>query len=279
MMEIPMDATALDDKEYKELLEAVRFVYGYDFTEYAESTVKRRIVHFMNTHRIGTPSALGKMLLRDEPLFEEFVQHLSITVTEMFRDPSFYKKLREIVMPQLATYPVIKLWVAGCATGQEAYSMAILLKEAGLLERSIIYATDINQRSLQTAKKGIYPLDGMKNYTKNYLAAGGQGEFSRYYAAHHAAVLLDRSLHDNIVFSPHNLVTDRSFNEFQLVLCRNVIIYFNQRLQEKVLRLLYDSLCPFGYLGLGDKESLFFSDKRTNFEEIDRKEKIYRKIK
>lgn len=279
MMRMPMDATTLDEKEYKELLEAVRFVYGYDFTDYAESTVKRRITHFMHSHRIETPSALGKLLLKDEPLFEEFVQHLSITVTEMFRDPLFYKKLRDVVMPQLATYPVIKLWIAGCATGQEAYSIAILLKEAGLLERSIIYATDINQRSLQTAKKGIYPLDGMKTYTRNYLAAGGKGEFSQYYAAHHAAVLLDRSLRDNIVFSPHNLVTDKSFNEFQLILCRNVIIYFNQRLQEKVLRLLYDSLCPFGYLGLGDKESLFFSDKRAHFEEIDRKEKIYRKIK
>ena len=278
-MEVPMDATTLDDKDYKELLEAVHFVYGYDFTEYAESTVKRRITHFMNTHGIRTPAALGKILLKDESLFEEFVQHLSITVTEMFRDPPFYKKLREVVMPQLATYPVIKVWIAGCATGQEAYSMAILLKETSLLERSIIYATDINQRSLQTARKGIYPMDGMKTYTRNYLATGGQGEFSRYYVAHHSAVLLDRTLRDNIVFSPHNLATDRSFNEFQLILCRNVIIYFNQRLQEKVLHLLYDSLCPFGYLGLGDKESLFFSDKRAHFDDMDRKERIYRKIK
>lgn len=271
--------TLIGDKEYKELLEAIRFIYGYDFTEYAEPSVKRRIRHFMDAKQIGTIEALGKILLKDESMFEEFVQHLSITVTEMFRDPSFYKRLRETVIKQLATYPVIKLWIAGCATGQEIYSMAIILKEEGLLDRSIIYATDINQRSLQTAKQGIYALESMKGYTQNYLQAGGTEEFSRYYRAHHNSVLFDQALNQNTVFSPHNLATDKSFNEFQLIICRNVIMYFNQRLQDKVIGLLYDSLCPFGFLGLGDKESLLFSERHSFFEETDRKEKIYRKIK
>jgi len=271
--------TPIDTKEYKELLEAVRFIYGYDFTEYAELSVKRRITHFMEGRGIETVDKLGKILLKDENVFEEFVQHLSVTVTEMFRDPSFYKSVREIIHKRLATYPVIKVWLAGCATGQEVYSIAIVLKEEGLLERSIIYATDINQQSLQTAKQGIYALDGMKAYTQNYLLAGGDGEFSRYYMARHNSALFDRSLTQNMVFSPHNLASDKSFNEFQLIICRNVIMYFNQRLQDKVIGLLYESLCPFGFLGLGDKESLLLSDKRELFEETDRKEKIYRKIK
>lgn len=269
----------IDNKEYKELLEAVRFLYGYDFTEYSEPSMKRRITNFMDGRGIDTVDRLGKVLLKDEHIFEEFIQHLSITVTEMFRDPSFYKSLREIVKGRLATYPVLKIWLAGCATGQEVYSMAILLKEEGLLERSIIYATDINQQSLRTAKHGIYSLEGMKAYTQNYLQAGGIGEFSQYYTAHHNSVLFDRSLNQNIVYSSHNLATDKSFNEFQLIICRNVIMYFNQQLQDKVIGLLYESLCPFGFLGLGDRESLLFSDKRKFFEEPNRKDKIYRKIK
>jgi chemotaxis protein methyltransferase CheR len=268
----------IDDKEYKELLEAIRFVYGYDFTEYATASVKRRILHFMGEAGIKAVDQLGKVLLRDEHVFEEFVQHLSITVTEMFRDPSFYRRLREIVDRQLRTYPAIKVWIAGCATGQEVYSVAIVLQEAGLLDRSILYATDINQQSLQLAKQGIYALDNMKAYTKNYLLAGGKGEFSKYYHASHNAAIFDRTLKQNVVFSPHNLATDQSFNEFQMILCRNVIMYFNQGLQNKVVELFYQSLCPFGFLGLGDKESLLFADRRTAFEEVDRKEKIYRKL-
>jgi len=268
----------IGDTEYKELLDSIRFIYGYDFTNYAESAVKRRIVHFMESRKISSIDILGKALLKDEKNFEEFVEDLSITVTEMFRDPSFYKALREKVFKRLATYPVIKIWIAGCATGEEVYSVAILLKEEKLSERSIIYATDINQRSLQIAKQGIYPMESMKVYTRNYIESGGNESLSIYYTANHAGVLLDNSLRKNVVFSPHNLATDKSFNEFQLIICRNVLMYFNQHLQDSVVNLFHESLCTFGFLGLGDKESLLFSTKSDCFEETSNKEKIYMKI-
>lgn len=273
-----MESPIITQHEYHELLEAIRMEYGYDFTEYAEPTMKRRIANFMSVRSADSVRELQEMLLEDQTVFELFVQHMSVTVTEMFRDPSFYKKLRDIATNQLATYPILKIWLAGCATGQEAYSVAILLREEGLLSRSIIYATDINQQSLHTAKQGIYPLQSMKTYTKNYLDAGGVGEFSQYYTAQHNAALFDKSLSQNIVFAPHNLATDKSFNEFQLIICRNVIMYFNQQLQNKVIGLFQESLSAFGFLGLGDKESLLFNEKKTSFEEIDRKQKIYRKL-
>jgi chemotaxis protein methyltransferase CheR len=273
-----MDALP-DTTEYANLLDSVRLRYGYDFTDYAESSAKRRITTFMANHRLETMDDLRKNLLADEGLFEEFVQGLSVTVTGMFRDPSFYKSLREKVLKRLATYPVIKIWLAGCATGEEAYSIAILLKEEGLLERSIVYATDINQRSLQVARQGIYAMEGMTAYTRNYLDAGGKNTFSEYYTAKYNAILFEKSLSQNILFSPHNLATDKSFNEFQLIICRNVLMYFNQYLQDKVIALFNDSLCPFGFLGLGDKESLLFSTLKDNFEETDKKENIFKKLK
>jgi len=196
----------------------------------------------------------------------------------MFRDPSFYQCIRTKLVKRLATYPVLRIWIAGCATGQEVYSLAILLKEEGLLERSIIYATDINQKSLQAAREGIYPLDSMKLYTSNYLRAGGKKAFSEYYVAKYNSVLFEKSLRANVVFSPHNLAADKSFNEFQLIVCRNVLMYFNQQLQNRVINLFHESLCAFGFLGLGDKESLLFADRRVNFEDIDKREKIYMKI-
>jgi chemotaxis protein methyltransferase CheR len=269
----------IQPKEYKELLESIRFIYGYDFTDYAESSLTRRIVHFMEARKIDSVDRLGKLLLKDESTFEQFVQDLSITVTEMFRDPTFYKSLRLKVIKRLATYPVIKIWIAGCATGEEVYSMAILLKEEGLLARSIIYATDINQRSLMVARDGIFPLEGMQHYTRNYLESGGKEQFSQYYTSKYNAVLFDAKLRENVVFSPHNLVLDKSFNEFQLIICRNVIMYFNNTLQNKVINLFCESLCNFGILGLGDKESLLLVEKKNAFEEVDRKEKIYMKIK
>ncbi|HEY2722510.1 MAG TPA: protein-glutamate O-methyltransferase CheR [Chitinophagaceae bacterium] len=265
----------INAEELKELLESIRFVYGYDFTEYAEASVKRRIDHFMKTNKISALNDLGKILLKDEPIFEQFVQDITVNVTEMFRDPAFYKSLREKVVARLATYPFIKIWVAGTSTGEEVYSIAILLKEEGLLKRSVIYATDINQKSLQTAREGIYPIGQMKNYTTNYIKAGGKYSFSDYYIAKYNAVLLDKSLRQNIVFSAHNLVADKSFNEFQLILCRNVLIYFSQSLQNKVINLFYESLCPFGFLALGNKESLLFTDRKHKFEEIDKKERIF----
>jgi chemotaxis protein methyltransferase CheR len=268
-----------DDKELKELLETIRIVYGYDFTDYSEASVRRRVVHFMNNKKFASLSVLGSSLLQEERLFEEFIQEVSVTVTEMFRDPAFYKSLRTTVMRRLATYPFIKIWIAGCATGEEVYSIAILLEETGLLGRSVIYATDINQRSLKIARDGVYPLEAMKSFTVNYQNSGGNRPFSEYYKAKYNSVMFNKSLKQNIVFSAHNLAVDTSFNEFQLIICRNVLIYFNQQLQNKVIKLFYESLCPFGMLGLGNKESLLFSDKRSSFEEIDRKEKIYIKSK
>ncbi len=259
------------------MLESIRMVYGYDFTEYAEASVKRRIQHFMRLKDVKDVPVLAKLLLQDDKFFEEFVQELSVTVTEMFRDPTFYKSLRQNVVKRLATYPFIKVWIAGCATGEEVYSIAILLKEEGLLNKAIIYATDINQKSLQKAMEGIYQVESMKAYTLNYQKAGGLAAFSDYYISKYDGVLFDKSLRQNIVFSPHNLVVDRSFNEFQLIICRNVLIYFNQQLQNKVITLLYESMCTFGFLGLGNKESLLFCDKRANFEDVDRREKIFMK--
>jgi chemotaxis protein methyltransferase CheR len=262
-------------EEFKQFLESIRFVYGYDFTEYSEASVKRRIQSFMEGNKISSIKDLGRLILKDEPTFERFVQDFTVNVTEMFRDPMFYKSLRKNVIKRLATYPFIKIWIAGCSTGEEVYSMAILLREEGMLERAVIYATDINQAALQKAKDGISSIDNMKSYTENYMKSGGKNSFSDYYKAKYNSVLWDKSLRQNIVFSVHNLAMDKSFNEFQLILCRNVLIYFNQSLQDKVINLFYESLCAFGFLALGNKESLLFSQKQKCFEEIDRKEKIY----
>jgi chemotaxis protein methyltransferase CheR len=265
----------ISTEELNTMLETIRREYGYDFTQYAQASVKRRTLYFINFHKMAGVQSLIENLLADEFLFEDFVRNISVTVTEMFRDPTFYACLRKKVIKRLATYPFIKIWIAGCATGEEVYSIAILLKEEGLLHRSLIYATDINQHSLHVAKQGIFPADLMKMYAANYAKAGGQKNFSEYYISEYDSALIDKSLRNNIVFAPHNLATDQSFNEFQLVLCRNVLIYFNQELQNKVMNLFYESLCPFGILGLGNKESLLFTDKKNCFETIDKKERIF----
>jgi chemotaxis protein methyltransferase CheR len=257
------------------LLESIRLVYGYDFTDYSEASLLRRVHKFMEARRIESITELGKAILRDDSLFQQFVQEVTVTVTEMFRDPSFYKSLRDKIKSRLATYPLLRVWIAGCATGEEVYSIAILLKEEGLLDRSIIYATDINQESLQKAREGILSMDRMTEYTANYVKSGGTGSFSDYYLAKYGGVLIEKSLRQGIVFAVHNLTTDRSFNEFQLILCRNVLIYFNQNLQSRVIDLFYESLCPFGILALGNKESLLFSTKQKIFGEMDKKEKIF----
>ncbi len=263
--------------QYNDLLESIKFVYGYDFTEYSEASLRRRIDSFMVNRKIETLASLKDMILQNEELFEEFIREISVTVTEMFRDPLFYRSLREHVMPRLATYPFIKVWIAGCATGEEVYSVAIVLNEAGLLQRTVIYATDINQKSILTAKEGIYPAQNMKLYTSNYQLSGGTASFSAYYKANYNAVIFDKFLKQNIVFAPHNLTGDKAFNEFQVIFCRNVMIYFNQELQKKVINLFYESLCPLGFLCLGAKESLLFSDKQKRFEEIDRRQRIFMK--
>ena len=232
----------------------------------------------MGTRKIDSIEELAKMLLSNDKFFEEFIREVSVTVTEMFRDPTFYKSLREKIVRRLATYPFIKIWLAGCATGEEIYSLAILLQEEGMLKRSIIYATDINQNSLQLARDGIYPLQYMKNYTSNYQKSGGKKAFSDYYIAKYDSALFNRDLRENVVFSSHNLATDVSFNEFHMIMCRNVLIYFNQQLQNKVINLFYDSLCPFGLLCLGNKESLLSTDKRKDFSELDKRERIFMKM-
>lgn len=265
--------------ELETFLKSIRVRYGYDFTEYAQASVARRVEHYIKTNRLGTIAELEKLLLGNEIIFAHFVQEFTVNVTEMFRDASFYKSVREKVMKRLATYPFIKVWIAGCSTGEEVYSIAILLKEAGLLDRSVIYATDINQKVLHAAKEGVFHLDLMKKYTINYQKAGGTAAFSDYYKAKYDSAIMDKSLRQNLVFSHHSLAVDTSFNEFQLILCRNVLIYFNQNLQSKAISLFHESLCPFGILALGSKESLLFSDKQKHFQDIDRKEKIFIKEK
>ncbi|WP_317195946.1 CheR family methyltransferase [Litoribacter ruber] len=259
------------------LFEDLNSAYGFDFTEYAKSSAMRRVMYFMEIHKIPTISDLTRILLRNEHVFASFVQEFTVNVTEMFRDPEFYQALRQTVVKKLSSYPVIKIWIAGCSTGEEAYSTAILLEEEGLLNRSIIYATDLNPRVVFLAKKGVYSQELMELYGKNYNEAGGKKSLSDYYTADYGSVIFDSRLKKHMVFSVHNLAADTSFNEFQLILCRNVLIYFNQSLQNRVFNLFHDSLCTFGYLGLGSKESMLFSDKRHDFVEVDRNRKIFKR--
>jgi chemotaxis protein methyltransferase CheR len=217
-------------------------------------------------------------LRSDKTYFKRFVEEITVNVTEMFRDPSFYRALRETVLPNLAPLPVIRVWHAGCATGEEVYSMAIILKEAGLLKKSLLYATDINPSVLEKVRHSVYPISQMKQYSENYILSGGKHDFSSYYTAQYDSVKFDESLGKRIVLATHNLVSDRSFNEFQLILCRNVMIYFDKPFQDKVLHLFYDSLETLGYLALGSKETLKFTDIAKKFKQIENKEKIWRKM-
>ena len=220
-----------------------------------------------------------KKILSDRIVFSHFVEEITVTVTEMFRDPSFYKLLRERLIPILATYPIIRIWHAGCSTGEEVYSMAIVLKETGLLHKSILYATDINQGVLEKAKSGIFPLSAMQQYSENYLKSGGQEDFSSYYSANYNSAKFDPALSRNFIFSHHNLVADTSFNEFQLIICRNVLIYFERDLQNRVFNLFDTSLDSLGFLALGSKETLRFSSIVANYLQVDPNEKIWRKKK
>lgn len=269
----------ISDEEYVSLLHTIKDKHGHDFTEYSEASLRRRIKRFMLLEKLTEPKQLEKKLLKEDLFFESFIQELTVNFTAMFRDPKFFKSLKKNVFTRLATYPYIKIWVAGCSTGEEVYSLAILLKEANLYQRSLIYATDINTKSLQIAKEGIYPISTMKEYATGYIKSGGSKDFSDYYNAKYDSVLMDKGLRENIVFATHNLAVDKSFNEFHLIICRNVLIYFNGDLQNKVINLFYESLADLGFLGLGEKESLLFSDKIKHFEKTDSREKIYMKIK
>jgi chemotaxis protein methyltransferase CheR len=274
------EATADPDLERLEielLLEAVYRRYGFDFRQYAQASLKRRLYRRLEAERLETLSQLQDKLLHEPPCMERLLLDLSINVTSMFRDPSFYVAFREKVVPLLHTYPFTRIWCAGCSTGEEVYSIAILLQEEGLYERTRIYATDINENVLATAREGVFPLERMKQYTQNYLRGGGKRDFSQYYLAAYDSVRFSRSLTENVVFAQHNLAMDRSFNEFNVILCRNVMIYFDKALQDRVHDLFFESLERFGILALGHKESIGFSRFADRYEELDAAERIYRK--
>jgi chemotaxis protein methyltransferase CheR len=269
----------LERIEIELLLEGIYRHYGFDFRSYAFASIRRRLWKRIEAEGLPTVSALQARILHDSQMMERLLLDLSINVTAMFRDPGFYRAFREHVLPTLRTYPFIRIWHAGCATGEEVYSMAILLQEEGLYDRCRIYATDINEVVLQKAKEGIFPLDRMQEYTENYIAAGGKRAFSDYYLAKYGGALFDDALKRNVVFSLHNLVTDRSFAEFNVILCRNVLIYFDKNLQARVHGLFYDSLAMFGILALGSKESLRFSPYEESYDQLNGPEKIYRKAR
>ncbi len=261
------------------LLDALLKRYGYDFRHYAKPSLKRRIRKTLEDTSCEHISELIPLLLYDSTLMEQLVYNISVTVTEMFRDPPFFKYLREHIVPYLKTYPFIKIWHAGCATGEEVYSMAILLKEEGLYDRCTILATDFNDMALKKAREGIYPAKDIKLFTANYANAGGKNSFSDYYHAKYDSALFKKSLRKNITFANHNLSTDGVFGEMHLVICRNVLIYFDKNLQDHVLKLFDKSLIHDGYLALGTKETIHFSDIEKNYEVMHNKVKIYRKKK
>jgi chemotaxis protein methyltransferase CheR len=268
----------VEQLEIELLLEAVFRRYGFDFREYARASLKRRLYRRMAAEHVATVTQLQDRILHDPAVMERLLLDLSINVTAMFRDPSFYVAFREKVVPLLHTYPFTRIWCAGCSTGEEVYSMAIVLEEEGLYDRTRIYATDINEAVLDTARDGVFPLDKMKQYTQNYIRAGGKREFSEYYLAAYDGARFSRSLTENVVFAQHNLAMDRAFNSFNVILCRNVMIYFDKALQNRVHDLFYESLETFGILALGHKESIAFTGHEQDYETIDAGERIYRRI-
>ncbi|HEX9382416.1 MAG TPA: protein-glutamate O-methyltransferase CheR [Gemmatimonadaceae bacterium] len=269
----------LERIEIELLLEGIFRHYGFDFRAYAYASIRRRLWKRIEEEGLASVSALQERVLHEPEMMEKLLLDLSINVTAMFRDPSFYVAFRKHVVPMLRTYPFIRIWHAGCSTGEEVYSMAMLLREEGLYDRSRIYATDINEVVLKRAKAGIFPLERMQEYTDNYLRAGGKKSFSEYYTAKYGGALFDQSLTKNVVFSQHNLVTDRSFSEFNVILCRNVLIYFDKTLQSKVHSLFYDSLAMFGVLVLSSKETPRFMAHEECYEQIAPPEKIFRKVR
>jgi chemotaxis protein methyltransferase CheR len=278
-MSAPADNNDPEALEIQLLLEAVFRRYGFDFRDYAYPSIRRRIWDSVRAEGLAGVSELQGKLLRDPACMERFLLTVTVNVTTMFRDPSFYRAFRARVVPRLRSYPFLRIWHVGCSSGEEVYSMAILLHEEGLYPRCRLYATDMNEAVLDRAKAGIFPLALVQEYTANYLKAGGSASFSEYYTARYGNVIFQRTLGQNIVFAQHNLVTDRSFNEFHVILCRNVLIYFNDSLTGRVHRLLYESLALFGFLGLGSKESIRFTPHETCYEEFDGDDRIYRRVK
>lgn len=269
----------LEQIEIDLLLEGIYRYYGYDFRDYSAPFLQRRISHRISSENLTTVSGLQEKVLHDVTAMERLFNDFSINVTEMFRDPSFFNMLRKKVIPKLKEYPAIRIWDVGCSTGEEVYSIAILLYEEGIYDKTQIYATDINNSSLEKAKQGIFPLEKMQIYTKNYIQSGGKKAFSEYYSVKKEQVIFHPFLKDNIVFFQHNLSTDHSFNEFHMIICRNVMIYFNKNLQNHVHQLLYDSLYPSGFLGLGNREEVRFTDYAKYYNVFDSREKLYFKTR
>lgn len=273
-----MRSEADADVEFRLLLEAIFHKYHYDFRSYAEASLRRRLAAALTHFGCGSISRLQERILHEPRIFPELLRFLTVQVTDLFRDPSYFKSLREKVVPYLCTYPSLKVWVVGCSTGEEAYSLAIVLAEEGLLERTLIYATDINPDSLRVAAEGVYDAERFARFSASYLAAGGKGSLSDYYTARYASAVMDRALKRAILFSDHSLATDSAFAEVELISCRNVLIYFERELQDRALGVLGDSLCRKGFLGLGSKETLRFSKHAGKFGEFVRDDRIYQRL-
>ncbi|PLS15874.1 chemotaxis protein CheR [Bacillus sp. M6-12] len=275
-----IDLLEIDERENIEidlLLQAIYRASGFDFRQYMRSSIVRRIQHRMNIDKIRTISGLQEKVLHEKGYLEKLLNDFSINVTEMFRDPEFFRSFRQKVIPHLRKLPEIRIWHAGCSTGEEVFSMAILLQEEGLYDKAKIYATDMNENVLRKAEKGVLPLGRMQAYTKNYLQSGGLRAFSEYYTTDYENAYLLPKLLENIIFAQHNLVIDRSFNEFHVIICRNVMIYFTVELQNSVNELFLDSLSKGGFLGIGRKETLRNNPFVEKYEVFDGAEKIYRK--
>jgi chemotaxis protein methyltransferase CheR len=265
------------DVEFRLLIEAIYQVYHYDFRGYAAASLKRRLRTALVNFECQTLSQLQDRLINEPGFFGALLNFLTVPVSEMFRDPGYFRAIRDQVVPFLRTYPSIKVWVAGCSTGEEVYSLAILLREEGLLERTLIYATDINPQTLAKAEAGVYDVERIAAFTDSHQRSGARSSLSDYYVAAYGRAVFDKSLRRRIVFSDHSLATDSVFAEVQLVSCRNVLIYFNRELQDRALRLFREALCRKGFLGIGSKESLRFSAQSEAFDDFVREERIFQK--
>jgi chemotaxis protein methyltransferase CheR len=265
------------DIELRLLMEAVYAKYSHDFRDYAGASIRRRVQHALRALDCATISELQSRVLHDPGAFQQLLEMLTIPFTEMFRDPGYWLALREHAVPVLRTYPSLKVWIAGCSTGEEVFSLAILLREEGLVDRTMVYATDINPAALEKARLGIYPLAGVRQHTVNYQQSGGKASLSDYYSAAYNAARFDPELIRNVTFADHSLATDTVFSETHFISCRNVLIYFNRGLQDRALGLFHDSLCHRGFLGLGSKESLDFSSYAEKFDAVSRKDRLFRK--
>jgi len=265
------------DEKIEMLLDDIIGTYGYDFTGYSKASLKRRIIRLLTLDKWTDFDAFRKKILTEESYFVRFMEQITVNVTEMFRDADFYIALQKEVFPSLATYPFVRVWVAGCSTGEEAYSLAIIMKELNILKKSLIYATDINATIIDYARKGVYSINKIKKFSDNYNQAGGKYHFSNYYSANYSHGVLNDEIKEKVIFSTHNLVSDSSFNQFHLILCRNVLIYFDKELQAKVFDLFDNSIENLGYIGLGNKETLSFSGVSQKYKRVSI-EKIWRKL-